>query len=87
MTIVPTILNTFIRLDVVQLREIQKNNFNLTITGQGGLIKSTVNGNTFEFHAPDLMSSQEIVIYAELALNHKMKGICRPITRTTARFV
>lgn len=87
MTIVPTILNVFIRLDVVQLREIQKSNFDLTVTGQGGLIKSTVNGNTFEFHAPDLMSSQEIMIYADLALSHKMKGICRPITRTTARFM
>lgn len=56
-------------------------------TGSGGtLIRSTVNGSSFEFSVGSMLSKTEIIQFAQLALDHKSAGFSAPLGRTTARF-
>lgn len=76
--------------DVAELRALRDGAFNLAanINGQGTLVSSSVNGSSFSFSLPNAatLSPLNVMMLAQLALDHKAAGFCRPTTRTTVRF-
>lgn len=70
-----------------ELQMLQDAKFDLSSSGQGMLISSTVNGSAFQFGIATALSALDVVQYAQTALEYKQAGICAPITRTTVRFV
>jgi len=69
-----------------ELTKLVDSSFTSISQGSGTLIKSTVNGSSFEFAVPSMLSPMEIAGFALQALDHKQNGITAPITRTSARF-
>jgi len=76
--------------DVAELRALRDGAFTLAAntTGQGTLVSSSVNGSSFSFSLPNLatLSPLALMTLAQLALDHKAVGFCRPVTKTTVRF-
>ena len=81
------ILKVFLSRSTEELYELRDGRFDLSIGGQGVLIGSTVNGSSFTFGIGTTLSALDIQMYAQTAIEHKERGICAPVTRTTARFV
>jgi hypothetical protein len=80
------ILNVFLQQDVALLRNLRDSTFDAVSAGEGTLISSTVNGSSFSFSAPGMLSKLQILAMAQLALDYRAKNICRPVTRTQAMF-
>lgn len=81
------ILKVFLSRSLDELYEMRDGRFDLSITGQGVLIGSTVNGSSFNFGIGTALSALDVQMYAQTAIEYKEAGICAPVTRTTARFV
>jgi hypothetical protein len=81
------ILKVFLSRSTEELYELRDGRFDLSVGGQGVLIGSTVNGSSFTFGIGTTLSALDIQMYAQTAIEHKERGICAPVTRTTARFV
>jgi hypothetical protein len=83
----PQLLRIFMALDVGRLREIQSGAFTTVSSLDGTIIQSSVNGSSFqvEYDMTNL-SPIEIVTLAQMALDAKVRGFCRPITRSVALF-
>lgn len=81
------ILKVFLSRSTEELYELRDGRFDLSIGGQGTLIGSTVNGSSFTFGIGTTLSALDIQMYAQTAIEHKERGFCTPVTRTTARFV
>jgi hypothetical protein len=79
-------LQVFLTRGVNELTALRDAQFTQTISGNGTLIRSAVNGSSFEFAVGSALTSSEIVQFAQIALNHKAAGITSPVRRTTARF-
>ena len=73
--------------DVAKLRAIRDEAFDLTISAEGMLINSSVNGTAFtlEYNGTKL-SPKDVVVLAQMALDAKARGFARPITRTIGLF-
>ena len=80
------IVAIFMEKSTNQLIALRDQAFTASTTGQGVLVRSQVNGSSFEFAVPSVLTPLEIAEYAQLALDHKAAGITRPASRTTARF-
>ena len=80
------LIQVFLEMDEVALREMRDGRFETATAGTGILIKASVNGSSFEYHAPSAMSFSQIVSMSQMALNYKAARVRRPITRTTVRF-
>ena len=73
--------------DVATLRQIRDNAFDMTSSGDGVLINSSVNGTAFTLDwQHSKLSPKDVVVLAQMALDAKARGFCRPITRTKALF-
>jgi hypothetical protein len=81
------ILKVFLSRSTEELYELRDGRFDLSVGGQGVLIGSTVNGSSFTFGIGTTLSALDIQMYAQTAIEHKERGFCAPVTRTTARFV
>ena len=81
------ILKVFLSRSTEELYELRDGRFDLSVGGQGVLIGSTVNGSSFTFGIGTILSALDIQMYAQTAIEHKERGFCAPVTRTTARFV
>ena len=81
------ILKDFLSRSTEELYVLRDGRFDLSVGGQGVLIGSTVNGSSFTFGIGTTLSALDIQMYAQTAIEHKERGICAPVTRTTARFV
>lgn len=79
------VLQLFIQRDVLELRALRDTQFESAMALGGTLVKSTVNGSSFEIQLDSALSPIEIANLAQLALDYKMKGICRPMQRTIMR--
>jgi hypothetical protein len=75
------------QLDVAKLRSIRDEAFELTVSPEGMLINSSVNGTAFtlEYNGTKL-SPKDVVVIAQMALDAKVRGFLRPITRTIGLF-
>lgn len=80
------LLQIFLEMDEGALVAMRNGQFESTVTGAGTLIRTTVNGSSFEYHPPSTMNATQVATFAQLALNYKAARVRRPITRTTARF-
>jgi hypothetical protein len=81
------ILSLFLSRSTDELYALRDGKFDSTTQGQGVMISSAVNGSAFSFYAATALSPLEIAQFAQLAIDHKEKGWCRPQTRTTVRFM
>lgn len=81
-----TLLAVFLQLDVAALRSIRDNQFDSVKSGAGVLVSSAVNGSSFSFSIPSALTPMQILTFAQLALDHKARGLCAPVTRTQALF-
>lgn len=79
-------LNVFLNRTLAELRQIRDGNFDTMTSSEGAVVSSSVNGSSFQFSLNGLMSPAEIIEFCQYAIDYKMRGICRPITRTAARF-
>lgn len=87
MTASPQLLRIFMSLDVGRLRSIRDGAFDATISLEGTIISSSVNGSSFSLDfAGTKLTPVEIVTLAQMALDAKARGFNRPITRTIALF-
>lgn len=76
--------------DMAELRTIREGAFTLaTNKGQGTLLSSSVNGSSFSFSLPGAatLTPLQLSAIAQLAIDHKLAGFCRPTTKTTVRFI
>lgn len=81
------ILSIFLSRSTEELYSIRDGKFDLVVQGQGMMISSAVNGSQFSFYAASMLSPLEVAQMAQLAIDHKEAGWCRPTTRTTVRFM
>jgi hypothetical protein len=81
------ILSIFLSRSTEELYEIRNGKFEAIQQGTGMLISSSVNGSQFSFYAQGMLSPLEVAQFAQLAIDHKEAGWCRPTTRTTVRFM
>ena len=85
------IIEALMTRDIAELRQIREGAFTLAVptNGAGTLVSSTVNGAAFTFSLPGTatLSPLQVVALAQLALDHKLAGFCRPATKTTVRFI
>jgi hypothetical protein len=82
----PQLLRVFLQQDVNKLREIRDAAFEITKSGEGILVNSSVNGTAFTLEFGSKLTPKEVVTLAQMALDAKMRGITRPITRSIAIF-
>ena len=81
------IISLFLSRSNEELYAIRDGKFDATMQSHGTMISSSVNGSAFTFFAQTALSPLEIAQYAQLAIDHKEKGWCKPQTRTTVRFM
>jgi hypothetical protein len=83
----PQLLRIFMTMDVGALRALRDNAFDITTSGDGVLINSSVNGTAFTLDWQNSkLSPKDVVVLAQMALDAKARGFTRPITRTKALF-
>jgi len=80
-------LQVFLSRGVNELTAMRDGAFKDATEGGGTVIRSTVNGSSFEFAPGSMLTRGEIVQFAQLALNHKAKGLTAPMGSTTATFI
>jgi hypothetical protein len=78
-------LRLFMTLGVNELTTLRDSAFADMKKGVGSLVRSSVNGSSFEF--AQAMSPQEIAQFAQLAIEYKAAGLTRGVTRTVAAFL
>lgn len=83
---VTVVLNVFLQQDVASLRALRDSAFDAVSSGDGTLVSSSVNGSSFTFSIPSMLSKVQVLAMAQMALDYKARGICRPVTRTQALF-
>jgi predicted Zn-dependent protease len=81
------ILSIFLSRSTEELYVLRDGKFEMITQGQGMMISSAVNGSQFSFYALSMLSPLEVAQMAQLAIDHKEAGWCRPTTRTTVRFM
>jgi hypothetical protein len=81
------ILSIFLSRSTEELYSLRDGKFDMVAAGQGMMINSSVNGSAFAFYAASMLSPLEVAQMAQLAIDHKEAGWCRPTTRTTVRFM
>jgi hypothetical protein len=81
------ILSLFLSRSTDELYALRDGKFDMIAQGQGMMISSSVNGSQFAFYAQTMLSPLEVAQMAQLAIDHKEAGWCRPTTRTTVRFM
>lgn len=81
------ILSIFLSRSTEELYNLRDGKFDMIAQGQGMMISSSVNGSQFSFFAQTMLSPLEVAQMAQLAIDHKEAGWCRPTTRTTVRFM
>lgn len=83
----PQLLRIFMDQDVATLRSIRDTAFDLTISSDGTLVNSSVNGTAFTLAFSETkLTPKEVVVLAQMALDAKARGFSRPITRSIALF-
>jgi hypothetical protein len=80
------ILNLFLQQDIALLRSLRDEAFDAVSGGEGTLVSSSVNGSSFTFSVPSSLSKMQVMTFAQMALDHRARNICRPVTRTQALF-
>jgi hypothetical protein len=80
-------LSIFLSRSNEELYALRDGKYQAIAQGQGMMISSAVNGSQFSFYAQSMMSPLEVAQMAQLALDHREAGWCRPTTRTTVRFM
>lgn len=81
------ILSLFLSRSTEELYTLRDGKFDMVTQGQGMMISSSVNGSQFAFYAQTMLSPLEVAQMAQLAIDHREAGWCRPTTRTTVRFM
>lgn len=83
----PQLLRVFMLQDVATLRSIRDGAFDTTISGDGMLVNSSVNGTAFTLeYVGTKLTPKDVVVLAQMALDAKARGFYRPITRTIPLF-
>jgi hypothetical protein len=80
------ILNLFLQQDIALLRSLRDAAFDAVSGGEGTLVSSSVNGSSFTFSVPSSLSKMQVMTFAQMALDHRARNICRAVTRTQAMF-
>ena len=87
MNATPQLLRIFMNQDVTTLRSIRDNAFDMVSSTDGILINSSVNGTAFTLDWQNSkLSPKDVMTLAQMALDAKARGFCRPVTRTKALF-
>ena len=85
------IVEALLTRDIAELRQIREGAFTIAVppNGSGTLVSSTVNGAAFTFSLPgtSTLSPLQVVALCQLAIDHKLAGFSRPVTKTTVRFI
>jgi hypothetical protein len=85
------IVGVLMERDIAELRMLRDGAFTVAVptNGQGTLISSSIDGQSFTFSLPGqaTLTPLQVAMYAQLAIDNKQAGLCRPVTQTRAFFV
>jgi len=79
--------DTRLLLQVFLTRDVVASKFDLVLAGKSSLVSSSIDGAAFQFNVGGTLSPLDVVMLAQLALNHKAAGINGPVRRTQAFFI
>jgi len=83
----PQQLRVFMQCDLGRLRAMVDGAFEIVSNTDGVIISSSVNGSSFQLDfANTKLSPTEVLTLAQMAIDAKVRGFQRPITRTVALF-